>query len=515
MNCGPTLGLVFSCRYANLKTVVKHLPFIALLILSGCSLNTSGSMDPNGGEPGTDAVTDHGLLDLPADGPPVDTGPDDGPGEDAECRLNADCSDGDICNGLETCDPGSHTCIGGTALADGAVCGEYPRMICLDGACGESRCGDGFRDVGRGEFCDDGNDDPGDGCDACQITCGSYEDCSDGDTCNGEETCRTGTGECVNGSPQADGTICGSDPRKICISGVCLVSSCSDGYVDWDSGEQCEGDASEGCTAVCGTGGTHYCESCSWGVCIPFTETCNGVDDDCNGLCDDGFECCAGDANPCTTSCGSEGSRGCSPSCEWASGCSPPAETCNGIDDDCDDACDNGFACCAGTSGPFAYGGCSGTCSCNGSCSTTECSFGTPPANDDCETAIEMDCPGSVEGDMCPATNRRAPVYCAGDCVDNDYAHDVAYKLDVPSGGRQVTLETDGSNFDTILHVRRNGCYYTREAFCNDDRSTSNNSSRIDHWFSGGTYYIMIDSCIYGDSDNDLGDHYVLTCSME
>src|SRR5699024_7041897 len=53
---------------------------------------------------------------------------------------------------------------GGTECAgkaDGTTCGSD--QICIGGACVESVCGDGVVDDTT-EACDDGNQDPGDGC---------------------------------------------------------------------------------------------------------------------------------------------------------------------------------------------------------------------------------------------------------------------------------------------------------------------------------------------------------------
>jgi len=53
----------------------------------------------------------------------------------------------------------------GTAVLESETC----PFTCEAGACVDSFCGDGVVDSGRGEACDDANDDPCDGCDACQL----------------------------------------------------------------------------------------------------------------------------------------------------------------------------------------------------------------------------------------------------------------------------------------------------------------------------------------------------------
>lgn len=82
-----------------------------------------------------------------------------------------------------------------------------------------------------------------------------------------------------------DGTFCdieGLLDREICVDGVCVVSSCGDGFSDTRTGhpsgiapsEQCDdGNATEGdgCEVDC----TFSCESAA--DCLDDTETCNGV----------------------------------------------------------------------------------------------------------------------------------------------------------------------------------------------------------------------------------------------
>src|SRR5690606_36029419 len=79
------------------------------------------------------------------------------------------------------------------------------------------------------------------------------------------------------------------------------------------------------------------------------TERCDGVDDDCDGRIDEGFACRIGATEPCTSACGSTGTRTCSAACAWGD-CVPPAEICgNSVDDDCDTLIDEG--CFTGTCG--------------------------------------------------------------------------------------------------------------------------------------------------------------------
>jgi hypothetical protein len=158
-------------------------------------------------------------------------------------------------------------------------------------------------------------------------------------------------------------------------------------------GMACCAGQSGSCTTSCGSTGTRTClDTCVWGTCEPPAETCNGADDNCSGTCDDGFECCAGSTGSCPTPCGGTGTRTCSAVCAWGS-CEIAAETCNGADDDCDTVCDNGFSCCRGETET-----CSTSCSSTGTrtCSTS-CTWGTctPPA-ETCN-GVDDDCDGTAD----------------------------------------------------------------------------------------------------------------------
>ncbi len=72
--------------------------------------------------------------------------------------------------------------------------------------------------------------------------------------------------------------------------------------------------------------------------CTYTTEVCNGRDDDCDTMRDETFSCVAGTMQSCTGNLGGctyVGSMGCDSTCVPGT-CMPPSETCNGVDDDCD-----------------------------------------------------------------------------------------------------------------------------------------------------------------------------------
>jgi hypothetical protein len=116
--------------------------------------------------------------------------------------------------------------------------------------------------------------------------------------------------------------------------------------------DDCDADADEGvgdCTAAepelcvtsCGSSGTYACNDCVRGGCVPPPEGCNGVDDDCDAAVDESSECTPGAVVPCTTPCGSTGTRICAEDCRYQA-CRMPYEICNQADDNCDGRADEG-----------------------------------------------------------------------------------------------------------------------------------------------------------------------------
>ena len=225
-----------------------------------------------------------------------------------------------------------------------------------------------------------------------EICNGSDDDC-DGECDNGFDCCSGEPGSCTASCGTPGTRVC----TATCMWSSCLApdETCNglddDCDGECDNGFDCCMGASGSCSTSCGSTGSQTCSSgCSWSACDPPDETCNGEDDDCDGACDNGFECCRGATSSCTAGCGSIGSQSCSSSCVWGS-CVPPSETCNGEDDNCDTICDNGggMSCCRNESGPCTTScGSTGSRTCSSSCNWGECSVPSETCNgsdDDCD----------------------------------------------------------------------------------------------------------------------------------
>jgi cysteine-rich repeat protein len=258
------------------------------------------------------------------------------------CTNDADCpDDGNPCNGLEFCNLEAGVCSRTAALADGDVCGESPRQICISGTCQNSICGDGFVDGGRTppEQCDDGNAVPDDGCENdCTFTCERSQDCLDDNVCNGMETCDMGTHTCVDGEPLPAGAEC--DDGLFCTA----VDTCSASHLCTGTGDPCDDErdctvdtcdeSANSCghavvegacliSGVCYDDGdpspTNPCRGCVTSVShtawttFPDMTVCAGSDGTagvcCGGTCRVGGNCCTdadcgtgceGDAVPCS-----------------------------------------------------------------------------------------------------------------------------------------------------------------------------------------------------------------------
>jgi hypothetical protein len=184
------------------------------------------------------------------------------------------CDDGNACNGVESCDPGSG-CIGGLP----PDCDDQNE--CTNDTCNPAS---GCVNTPNSNSCDDGSIcTTGDVCSG-GICAGTPVVCSDGNACNGEETCNPVSGACEPGLPPVcdDGNVCNGvetcNPATGCVAGTPL--SCNDGNA-------CNG--VETCDPVngCAPGVTPDCnddDACTADSCDPVTG-CANVRDPNYALC--------------------------------------------------------------------------------------------------------------------------------------------------------------------------------------------------------------------------------------
>ncbi len=226
------------------------------------------------------------------------------------CEDDGDCNNGDVCDGQESCS--NHTCVQGTPLN----CNDA--NPCTDDAC-----------------------DPVTGC---HSTPDDTNSCSDGNVCNGVETCSGGA--CVAGTPPVcdDGNPCtddACDPQDGCVFTPDDANSCDD---------------QDRCTIE---------DACSDGACLGIPVDCSSLDDQCNeGLCNsntgecyalpanNGGPCDDGDVCTINDTCTNGICRG-TPKCPSGTVCNPVTGECQGpgpgpspcTDTDGDGKCDTADNC--------------------------------------------------------------------------------------------------------------------------------------------------------------------------
>lgn len=227
------------------------------------------------------------------------------------CAPNT-CGDGFVLKGVEACDdgPGPGCDENCQEVAPGYRCSG------LGGGCSMPRCGDGIEDLDRGERCDDGNDESGDGCASCQpepgfvcrrffgcfpTTCGNNEIEYDWDTQSGE-TCEDGDLESGDGCD----ANCRTEPGWACTWEGCRRVVCGDGIVsrgDFGGGETCDDrntEPGDGCDANCQVEPGWICDE--WlGGCQRVV--CGDLVLSPGEMCDDGN---AEDGDGCSSACTSE-----------------------------------------------------------------------------------------------------------------------------------------------------------------------------------------------------------------
>lgn len=180
------------------------------------------------------------------------------------CTNDADCDDGNFCNGAETCNTGTGVCEAGTppACDDGTFCNGTE-------TCNESTdsC-----DPGTPPTCDDGVSCTDDSCNTGTDSCDNVANdamCDNGEFCDGAETCDA-VNDCQAGSDPCPGEACDE------VADICAGAGCGDGTCDF--GEDCGT-----CPADCPSG-PPVDPGCGNGTCEPgIGEDCLSCPSDCRG----------------------------------------------------------------------------------------------------------------------------------------------------------------------------------------------------------------------------------------
>ena len=336
-----------------------------------------------------------------------------------DCTIDNDCDDGQYCNGAETCSAGS--CISGSPVNcnDGVACtadscnegsdscDNTPNNAnCDDGQwCNGSETCDAASGclAGTAVNCDDAIACTSDSCNEASDSCNHAPDngaCSDGVFCNGVETCSASVG-------------CQGGAAVDCNDGVgCTDDSCNEGTDSCDNvanngncddGLFCNG--SETCNAAsdCQAGS----DPCPGEICQEATDTCVGctVDGDCNdGQYCNGTETC--NAGTCQS--------GTAVSCNDGVGCT--IDSCNEGTDSCDNIPSNGLC----DDGLF----CNGTETCD---SVSDCLAGSDPCGGEtCDEGSDS-CGGGSSAELWMSFRSNTSVPGVGTVADEDIvAYDIA-----------------------------------------------------------------------------------------
>ncbi len=329
-------------------------------------------------------------------------------------------------------------------------------------------CGDG--EVNGEEDCDDGNHEPGDGCEPdCTWTCRENGDCDDGNLCNGEETCDEGDSHmCIEGTDASEGTDCDDGmnctPTDACDSdGNCVGSGshpCSDGSpctqdfcLERTSDYECYFEPMDDMTECAGG-------RCCDGECREGAECCEDADcggGDCSGTA---VDCEDLDAGICTTQEG----------CTWS-----PPEVCAGESPiDCSDL--GRDDCNASECGCYWHdGSCRGSVDCvemgdETSCAACGCAMGT----EYCYTGTLQPCSDYSSRDDCERC------LCDWDSDEGECEDEDRTCMDFPTSD---TCDVCGCTWG----VPPSGATCTGSAGSCDDLSSETECERCGcQWDSGG-----------------------------
>jgi hypothetical protein len=342
----------------------------------------------------------------------------DGDCSAAPCTHDSDCNDGNLCNGVESCV--AERCVPGTPIVcdDGNACNGLETCDASSGECGP----------GTPPTCNDNNPCTNDSCvpstgcihtnntnpcsdsnlcttgDTCQngLCQGTPIICSNGNACDGAESCDPQTGQCVNGTPP------NCDDSNTCTDDFCnAVTGC--GHVA-TAPKPCDDHS------LCTVNDTCQNGSCV-GTALPCgdNDPCNGTEtcDPETGICHAGTPPDCDDHDLCTDdSCGPQG-------CVHTPRVCGDGNACNGTET-CDSATGQ---CVAGT--PII---CNDGDACNGieTClpSSGQCQSGTPlPDNSPCDDSNVCTSGDTCHAHHCTGVFNTNPCNDQNACTAGDTCH--------------------------------------------------------------------------------------------
>ncbi|RYZ10213.1 MAG: hypothetical protein EOO73_01155 [Myxococcales bacterium] len=413
------------------------------------------------------------------------------------CAKDADCNDGNACNGVEKCNLQTLSCVAGTAVS----------CASLDDACNVGTC-DGKTGacsaVPRkdGTACDDGNAcTKTDGCAAGKCAGTNAVTCTASDPCHSVGVCDTKTGACSSPS-KPDGAACNDGnpctQADSCQAGACVGASpvsCAPsdqchtaGTCDSKTG-QCSNpiktgacDDGDKCTqtdtcqnGACVGGNPKVCTASDQchevGACVKATGVCSNPSKADGTLCDDGNQCTQSDA--CQTgSCAGTKPVVCQPlgACFSAGTCDVKTGICSNPPAGAGTSCTDGNACTTGET-------CDGKGACNGGgavictpasvCKTASCN-----ASSGCQSGNQPNGTPCNDGSQCTQTDSCSNGACTGgDKLLNgrgDWADDPGSRAGGPTS---VDLFTDKAGRAHVV-----GTYLATVAFNDkEDPKTATN----------------------------------------